>query len=181
MTAETPSSKDPAYAADAASGGLPQFDFSTWSSQIFWLVVTFSVLYFVLANFILPRIGEGLSERGDRIADDLDAASRMQKEAEQASVAYERVMASAKAKAQNIAETTRRSVEEEVAKDIEAAEAEFASKQIAADERIGKTRASALANIDKVAEETAASIIEKLGNIKPKAAQVRSAIKGLRG
>jgi len=181
MAAETPSSKDPAYAADAASGGLPQFDFSTWSSQIFWLVVTFSVLYFVLANFILPRIGEGLSERGDRIADDLDAASRMQKEAEQASVAYERVMASAKAKAQNIAETTRRSVEEEVAKDIESAEAEFASKQIAADERIGKTRASALANIDKVAEETAASIVEKLGNIKPKAAQVRSAIKGLRG
>ena len=51
MAAETAHS-DGTHAADAASGGLPQFAFETWTSQIFWLVVTFAVLYFVLAKFI---------------------------------------------------------------------------------------------------------------------------------
>ena len=55
-------------AADqAASGGLPQLDYSTWASQIFWLFLVFGALYFVLATFILPRLREGLSERSDRI------------------------------------------------------------------------------------------------------------------
>lgn len=178
MAAETSNAKG---AADAASGGLPQFDFSTWSSQIFWLVVTFGLLYFILSKFILPRIGEGISERGDRIADDLDAASRMQREAEQAEIEYDRVMAAARAKAHNIAETTRKSMDDEIAVEVEAAEAEFASKQAVADENISKIRAAALSKIDTVAEETAAAIAEKIGRIKPTAAQVKSAIAGLKG
>lgn len=164
-------------AAEAASGGLPQFDFTWWSSQIFWLVVTFGLLYFILAKFILPRIGEGISERSDRIADDLDAASRMQKEAEQANIAYERMMADAKAKAHNIAETTRKSVDAEIEAEVETAEAEFGRRQATADERIAKIRDEALSHLDSVAQETAKAIAEKIGQIKPTAAQVKSAVK----
>ncbi len=178
MAAETPYADQ---AVEAASGGLPQFDISTWSSQIFWLVVTFGLLYFVLAKFILPRIGEGISERGDRIADDLDAASRMQKQAEQAGIAYDRVMAAAKAKAHNIAETTRKSVDDDVAKDIETAEAEFSKKQEAADQRISAARKSALAQVDVVAAETVEAIVEKIGNLKLTAGQIKSAITASKG
>lgn len=182
MAAETSHANDAAHgAADAASGGLPQFDFSTWSSQIFWLVVTFGLLYFILAKFILPRIGQGISDRGDRIADDLDAASRMQREAEQAEIEYERVMAAARAKAHNIAETTRNAVNDEIAGEIETAEADFAAKQAIADENISKIRSAALAKIDTVAAETAGAVVEKIGNIKPTAAQIKSAMAGLKG
>ena len=169
------------HAADAGSGGLPQFDFSTWSSQIFWLVVCFGLLYLVLSLFILPRVREGLTERSDRIADDLDAASRMQKEAEQAAVAYERVVANAKAKAHNIAETTRKSVDAEIEAEIAEAEAEFATKQAVADERIAKIRSEAMSHIDSVAQETASAIVNKLGQIKPTAAKVKTAISGAKG
>lgn len=181
MAADKTHADDAAYAADAASGGLPQFDFSTFSSQIFWLVVTFGLLYIVLAKIILPRIGAGISERGDRIADDLDAASRMNKEAVQAAKDYDREMAAAKAKAHNIAETTRKSIDEEITAEVEAAEAEFATKQATADERISKIRSSALSQIDTVASETATAIVEKIGNIKPTAAQLKSVISSVRG
>ncbi len=182
MAAETIHADDAGqHAAEAASGGLAQFDLSTWSSQIFWLAITFGLLYFVLAKFILPRIGAGISERGDRIADDLDAASRMQKEAEMAGVAYERIMTDAKAKAHNIAESTRKSVDDEIAKEVDEAEAEFASKQAAADERIQNIRVSALSQIDTVAADTVNAILEKVGNIKPTATQIKSAIAALKG
>ena len=160
---------------------MPQFDFSTWSSQIFWLVITFGLLYLVLTYIILPRIGSGISERGDRIADDLDAASRMSKEAVQAGKDYDREMAAAKAKAHNIAETTRKSVDSEIEAEVEAAEAEFATKQASADARISKIRNAALAQIDAVASDTASAIVQKVGNLKPTAAQLKSAISGLKG
>ncbi len=181
MAAETKYAEDAAHKAAEASGGLPQLDFSTWSSQIFWLVVTFGLLYFVLSQFILPRIGQGINERSDRIADDLDSASRMQQEAEQAVIEYERTMSKAKAKAHNIAEATRKSIDADIAKEVEAAEADFAAKQSVADERIAKKRADALSQIDKVAQDTTAAIVQKLGNIKPTAAQLKKALGAVKG
>ncbi len=179
MATETTHVEDATHVAEASSG-LPQLDFSTWSSQIFWLIISFSLLYIVLWKLILPRIGTGINDRADRIADDLDAASGMQKESEQASDAYDRVMANAKAKAHNIAETTRKSVDADIAAEIEAAEAKFAVKQSAAEDRIGKIRNEALSKIDVVAQETTLAILEKFGNIKPTAASVKSAISNVK-
>jgi F-type H+-transporting ATPase subunit b len=33
---------------------MPQFDFSTFPSQIFWLVITFVALYFALGRTAIP-------------------------------------------------------------------------------------------------------------------------------
>ncbi|MEC7136330.1 MAG: F0F1 ATP synthase subunit B, partial [Pseudomonadota bacterium] len=40
----------------AESGGMPQLNPEFWVSQIFWLTLTFGVLYIVLAKLILPKI-----------------------------------------------------------------------------------------------------------------------------
>jgi len=177
MAAETPQTG----ATETASGGLPQFAVETWTGQIVWLVISFAVLYFMLSRFILPRIGGGLTERGDRIADDLDAAGRMQKEAHQAEQDYERSVADAKAKAHNIAETTRKSVDEEIAKEVEVAEQEFATKQATADARIHKIKDAAMAKIDTVAADTTAALVEKLINNTPAAATIKAAVARAKG
>ena len=39
------------------SGGLPQLEFDTYPSQVFWLVITFLILYFLCAKVFLPRLG----------------------------------------------------------------------------------------------------------------------------
>ena len=36
--------------------GMPQLDITTYSSQIFWLVVSFGVLYFFVSRFFLPKV-----------------------------------------------------------------------------------------------------------------------------
>ena len=131
------------HEAAQASGGLPQLDFSTWSSQIFWLVITFGILYFILSKFILPALSAGITERSDRIADDLDAAARMQREAEQAEADYDRALADARAKAHNIGATTRSSVDAEIAAETEAADADLGRQQAAAETRIASIRAKA--------------------------------------
>ena len=77
------------------------FDTSTFASQLFWFFITFAILYFLLSKVLLPRVGETIEERGSRIADDLDQASRMQREAEEAEKTYTRALADARAKAMN--------------------------------------------------------------------------------
>ena len=172
---------DANHAAEAASGGMPQFAIETWSGQVFWLFVSFGVMYFILSKFILPKIGQGLTDRGDRIADDLDEASRMQQQATQAQADYERALADAKAKAHNIAETTRKSVDDELTAEAEATEEQFIRKQAEADERIRKIKTAALGKIDDVATDTVGDIIAKIAGMKSSAASVKSAISRVKG
>ena len=85
---------------------MPQLEVSTYVSQIFWLIVTFSLLYYLLSRKALPRVAEVLEARADRIRADLDEAQRLKKEAEDALGRYEQVVAEAQGKAQaQVAET----------------------------------------------------------------------------
>lgn len=164
-------------AADHAGGAaFPPFDPTYFPSQIFWLLVTFFALYFMLSRIFLPQIGSMIEERANRIADDLDMASRLQLEAEQAQTSYEQQLADARAKAHNIGATTRASVEAEIEKEVEAADAEAARQQASADSRISKIRNEALRNIDTVAADVASDIVQKIGGFKPTAAAVNKAV-----
>jgi F-type H+-transporting ATPase subunit b len=100
-------------AASSASGPkLPQLDIETYASQIFWLTVTFIVLYFLVAKIAMPRIAEVLEGRQERIEDDLDKAETLKKEAYLVRVEYEKALSSAREEAH---EATRRA-QEEIAK-----------------------------------------------------------------
>lgn len=164
--------------AAAAAGGMPQFDFSTFASQITWLIITFGILYFVLSTMILPKIENTISNRHNRIADDLDTASRMQREAEEAEKSYERVLADAKAKAHNVAESTRASINEEIEREISAADAETAAQSLKSEAKISDIRSAALSNIDTIAKDVASDIVKKFIGKAPTAAQLKKILGG---
>lgn len=161
----------------AASGGLPQLDFSTWPGQIFWLVITFGVLYIIFSRIVLPGLSSGIVAREDRIADDLDAAETMQQEAVEAEKAYTQSLADARAKAHNVAESTRQAIETEITAEIEDADAKAQAHSEAAEARIQKMREAALANIDSIATETASAMVKTLTGKTLTAATVRAAVK----
>ena len=78
---------------------MPQLDPTYFASQIFWLTVVFVFLYLVMSRLVLPRIGEVLEERSERIADDLDKAESLKKEAEGVIAAYEEALTKARGEA----------------------------------------------------------------------------------
>jgi len=161
MAAETIYS-DGEAAAEASSVGLPQLDISTWASQIFWLVLTFGVLYFALSRFILPNLRNTLASRSDRIADDLDSATRMKAEAEEAGKAYEQSLRNARAKASNVAESTRQSLDAEIQLKLDAADADAERESEIAETHIRDIKTKALSNIDAVAADVATTLVSEL-------------------
>lgn len=169
-----------AAAAEAGSvgekGAFPPFDPTWFPSQLFWFFLSFFALYFLLSKVFLPRVGETIEERGSRIADDLDQASRMQREAEEAEKAYNRSLADARAKAMNVAETTKQSVDAEIQKELDAADAEAGKAADAAEARIRDVRGKAMSNIESVASEAAQAAVEALTGKKVTLAAIKSAL-----
>ncbi len=51
----------------AAEAGMPQLDPKYWASQAFWLILVFTVLYFSISKFYLPKIKNNLDDRENKI------------------------------------------------------------------------------------------------------------------
>ena len=172
----------PALAAGDGKGGMPQLDFSSYPSQIFWLVVSLVVLFFFMKAIALPRIAGGIEERADAIEDDLDRAAEFRKKAEEAEAAYEQALADARAKAQEIAQSTRDDIQKDVDAAVAKADAEIAARAAEGEKRIGEIRASALQAVEDVANETAEAVIGAvapgMADAKAVKAAVASALKG---
>ena len=62
--------------------GMPQFNAKSFSSQIFWLALTFASLYIIINYLILPRIRENIRLRKNKIANDLERAENIKLEVE---------------------------------------------------------------------------------------------------
>lgn len=164
----------------AENGGedaFPPFATETYPSQLLWLAITFGLFYIFLQRVVLPRIGSILEVRRDRIAQDLDEASRMKEEADAAVAAYEQELADARKKAGGIAQEARDNAKAEAEAERKKVEEALQSKLDEADARIAKIKEAALGEIGTIAEETAETIVQELigGRVEKKALQ--SAVK----
>jgi F-type H+-transporting ATPase subunit b len=162
---------------EGGSGGLPQLDFETWPSQIFWLVVALVVLYQLLTRVALPRISSTLEERADAIADDLDRAEEYQRKAREAEEAYQQALADARARAQAIAAENRAEIQKEVEAESAKADAEIAAKVAESETRIAEIRESAMENVESVAAETAVAVLESVMPDMADAEKARAAVR----
>ncbi|MGZ2259145.1 F0F1 ATP synthase subunit B' [Roseobacter sp. A03A-229] len=150
--------------ADAASsGGMPQLDFSTWGNQIFWLVLTLIVIYFVLSRIALPRIAAILAERQGTITSDLAAAEDLKAKAEEAEAAYEKALIDARAEAHRIVAEAKAEIQKDLDAAMAKADAEIAAKAAESEKAIAEIRAGALEAVKEVAGETAQEIVTTMG------------------
>ena len=148
------------YAAE--SGGMPQLNPEFWISQIFWLTLTFGILYFVLSKLILPKISSNLESRKSQISDNIEAADKQRDESDTKLKEYEEIISKSKNEAKNIYNQSR----EKALKDINT-KRDILDKQIdeeikKAEDEINQLRKDAPPKINKIAIETASELTKKL-------------------
>jgi F-type H+-transporting ATPase subunit b len=155
---------------------MPQFWMEDFAPQIFWLVVSFVVFYFLMSRIALPRIADVLETRQDRIASDLDKAEEHRREAEATLAEYEAALGEARAGAQAVlAEAAAQSAAEAERRGTEVGgrlnrEANEAAARIAA----GRTQA--LVEARTVAAELAGAAIDRLIGLSVPADEVAGAV-----
>ncbi len=162
--------------APAEHHAFPPFEAQHYPSQLFWLALSFILLYVLMSRVALPRIGGILAERRRRIAEDLAAAQRFKEQSEAADAAYQKALAEARARAQAIANETRQQQAAEAEATNKRLEAELHEKLAAAEQSIAASRAAAMVNVASIAAETAAAIVERLIGTAPAERDVAAAV-----
>lgn len=149
-------------AAPSHEGSFPPFDPSTYPSQLLWLAITFGLFYLFLKRAVLPRIGNILEVRRDRIARDLDEAARMKDDADAAVAAYEQELADARKKANVIGQEAREKAKAEAEAERRKVEEQLDKKLAEAEDRIASIKETAMEDVGTIAEETATVIVQEL-------------------
>ena len=158
-------------------GGLPQLDLTTWPTQLFWLVVSFVVMYALMSTLVTPRIRSVLEDRQQRISNDLQKAREADTQVNEIRADYEASLAAARSEA---AEKARDAVNQAKAS-AEKAEVVIATKLNRklknAETKLAKMRKGAMSNINEVAAEITAETVSQLTGMKPTKAAVSNSLK----
>ena len=144
----------------AESAGMPQLNPEFWISQIFWLTLTFGIMYIVLSKLILPKISANLELRRSQIQENIEAADKQREESETKLKEYEEIILKSKLNAKKIFKETREkalkdinlkkdSLDDQINEEIKKAEAEINALKKNAPEKINKIAIEASSEILK--------------------------------
>ena len=164
----------PAQAAESV--GMPQLNFHDYAPQLFWLAVTFIILYVLMSKVALPQIGDVLATREQRIASDLDCAGALKAEAEAALAAYEKGLAEARARATETVRQTEAAMAKRTAERQAELGAALGGRIKQAEDEIARAKQAAMGNLQSVSGEAARAAIERLIGTSVSAAEAERAV-----
>jgi F-type H+-transporting ATPase subunit b len=155
---------------------MPQLDFSTYVPQLFWLAVTFFVLFMLMKGLALPRVAAALDARRNRLDADLARAGQLKSEAEAVIAAYEKALADARAQAQATIRETTVQLEAAAAERHRELATALAERIGAAEREITAVKQRALGEINDVAADVAGSVATRLIGVVPESGEVSAAV-----
>lgn len=135
---------------------------ATYASQIFWLLITFGLLYFVVGRGMVPKIQATVDNREARIAGDLAAAGAARAQADTVEEAWRLEMDAARSAAQAETTAAKQRAAQAFEAQVKAADADLAERLGHHDLAIANAKAEALANLQGVAADAARDLVAKL-------------------
>lgn len=155
---------------------FPPFQADTFASQLFWFAIAFVALYIIIARLAIPRVGGIMDARRQSVEGDLAEAKRLKDSSDAAIAAYEKALADARSRAQALANETREKQAKQAEADRHALDATLNSRIAQAEQAIAARRTAAMTNVQDIAVDTAAAIVERLTGNAPAKADVARAV-----
>ncbi len=158
------------------AAGIPQMDQTWYPNQLFWLAISFGVLYVLVSRRIAPTIHSLLHAREEAINIAIRDAEEAKRTAEATRSHYESEGQGARGKA---AEFVARAQAETSAKATEALaklDNELAQKATRADARIEDAKAKAASALQSATVSLTSTMVEKLLGYAVKEADVAKAV-----
>ena len=153
---------------------MPQLDTSTFTSQLFWLIVCFFSMLFIMSRFIVPRIADILEQRQRKIDGYLNKAHNIRLEAEESLKKYQ---AEATAEANRSLAATQAELNAYMQAKQDELAAKLQKKIAAGEAEIAKSKEEAMARVKDMSEELAQAVVAKIGLTSITAKQLKEAVK----
>ena len=146
----------------AESGGMPQLNPEFWISQIFWLTLTFGILYIILSKLILPKISANLELRKSQIQENIEAAEKQRKESETKLKEYDEIILKSRLKANDIFKDSREKIIKDINIKKEALDKQIDEEIKKVEKEINQLKETSPEKINKIAIEISSDILKKL-------------------
>lgn len=141
---------------------MPQLDPTWFVSQIFWLVLTFTLLYIVLSQLVLPPLLEVMTLRKETLDSDIDTAQRLKTQAEDAKALYEKALAEARERSQAVMDEAVKKHKAAYEQSMRDMDARISGKISEAESRIHAQKQELMQALTPMANELSQSIISKI-------------------
>lgn len=168
-------------AEHGAKPGMPQLDASSFTSQIFWLFVTFVLLFVIMKTRVVPKVSTIIETREARINDDLGTAASLKQQAEDARQQYEAAMNTSRATALSIVAETQKEARAAITAKIAEVDSAAATRLAQAEQAIAKSAGAARGKAGGDAAQLADMILVKLGITNTTRAEIDAAVGKLAG
>ena len=142
--------------------GMPQLDTEFWISQIFWLTITFSILFLLLSKLILPKISANLETRKSLILENISTAEKKRRESESKIKEYNEFIEKSKNEAKILVNQAKERLTKDINKKKEALEKDLSNEIQKAEIEIKEFRDKAPERINKIAIQVSTDLLQQL-------------------
>jgi F-type H+-transporting ATPase subunit b len=162
-----------------AEEGMPQLNPDYWVSQIFWVILVFTILYVILWKIILPKINENLENRKSQILTDLDDAQKFKDQSEENISEYNKIFNQAKQDAKKILDETRKKINLDIENKNNQFNLEIDKEIENAEKEIKTLKLSSIKDINKISIETSSEIVRKMVGTEVNASSVSAIVEDI--
>ena len=148
--------------AFASEAGMPQLNPEYWGSQVFWLIIIFSILYLIIWKIFLPKITYSIENRKSRIVNNLDEAQKLKESAEEKLKEYNKIIEKSKNEAKKIIDDSSKKLEQDIEKKTQKINEEIGKELLVVEKEIRDLKNSSLESIKKIAVEISSEIVKKI-------------------
>ena len=141
---------------------MPQFNVDSFPSQLFWLVVTFTLLYLILNFMLLPRIRNNIRLRKNKISNDLERAELTKLQIDKILQNYNEKLTKSKNRANDNIKSSLEKADQEFSSQLDIVKKKIIQKIQDAEKETLEYKKNISNEIKNVAIEVASSIVDKV-------------------
>ena len=153
--------------ASDKKAGLPQLDFDTYPSLIFWSIISLVIGYFLMAYLVTPQIKSIINLRETNIQNDLIKAKTSNEESEKIKNEVSHNQAAIKLNSQNLINEALLETKKLLDKSEKKVSEKIEIRITKAEQKINETKDNVISEILNNAEDLTKDIVQKFTSIKP--------------
>jgi len=145
---------------------MPQFDLATFSGQMFWLIIVFSLQYFIIAKLVVPGFKALFNRRAKHLGHQLQEAEKLSKKSEELRLDYEQKLEEVKKKHAELLDKASKEIESTSETKLAALEESFIKEVKQREKKLDKAQKDIETAIDEATLDLASGLLNKVAHIK---------------
>ena len=159
--------------------GMPQLDPEFWFSQVFWLTVSFGLMYLILPKIVLPKISQNLESRKEQIQNNIEIADNQREESEKKLAEFDEIIKKSKIEASVHLNEIRQKLNAEINKKKEEIDKQIKLEIENTEKEIFNLKKDSSNKINQIAKEISVELVKQILSIEPNNSSVSAIVDDL--